>query len=385
MSTPTASQIGYAAEPSWGQPTTPARFLPVLTSDLAHDPQRLESEAVVAGLDIIGADQWNGGNIVAGGNVGHELHAGGLDLLFQAAIGAPDVTGTGPYTKVFKPAAGELGSLTIQTGHPVPGASVQPRMWPGSKVSDWEIGCSVGAIATLGLGFTARDCLIGSRQVTDAATTSGSATVTSASAAFDRLDVGKPITGSGIPAGTVIAAVGSATSVTVSANATATATGVTATIGAALATASYAAGSTKPLKFNHGALTVHGSTVAWKEVKVAGNNALAERRFGGDQRIHEQLREGRRTYAYTVKKELLGLDCLSKLINGDMGSVALDFTAGAATVRIEGYVRFDAAASKLSPKAIADEDLTLTTVLPSGSTDLGDAFKVTTINAAATV
>jgi hypothetical protein len=71
----------------------------------------------------------------------------------------------------------------------------------------------------------------GGRTVTDGATNSNT-TVTSATAAFSADDVGKTITGTGIPANTTISAVGSATSVTISQAATATATGVTLRIGA---------------------------------------------------------------------------------------------------------------------------------------------------------
>lgn len=73
--------------------------------------------------------------------------------------------------------------------------------------------------------------LIRTRTVTDGATTSGDATVTSATAAFVSTDVGRPIAGTGIPNGTTIASINSATSVELSANATANATGVTLTIG----------------------------------------------------------------------------------------------------------------------------------------------------------
>lgn len=67
--------------------------------------------------------------------------------------------------------------------------------------------------------------------VADGATTSGSATVTSATAAFTAADIGRTISGAGIPAGSTITAVGSATSITISQLATATATGVSITIG----------------------------------------------------------------------------------------------------------------------------------------------------------
>jgi hypothetical protein len=68
------------------------------------------------------------------------------------------------------------------------------------------------------------------RTVTDGVTTNASTTVTSATAKFVASDVGRGISGAGIPAGTTIATVVSATEITLSAAATATATGVTLTL-----------------------------------------------------------------------------------------------------------------------------------------------------------
>jgi len=65
------------------------------------------------------------------------------------------------------------------------------------------------------------------RTVTDGVTTTGSNTVTSATANFMESDEGGTITGAGLPSGTLISEVASASSTTVSNNATATATGVT--------------------------------------------------------------------------------------------------------------------------------------------------------------
>jgi hypothetical protein len=70
------------------------------------------------------------------------------------------------------------------------------------------------------------------RTVTDGVTNNGSPTLTSATAAFVAgSDVGKAVVGAGIPGGTTISAVVSATQATMSANATATATGLTVVIG----------------------------------------------------------------------------------------------------------------------------------------------------------
>jgi hypothetical protein len=67
----------------------------------------------------------------------------------------------------------------------------------------------------------------GYRQVTDGVTTSGSTTLTSATANFGAGDIGKTIRGAGIPALAYMTAFASGTSCTLSAAATASATGVT--------------------------------------------------------------------------------------------------------------------------------------------------------------
>ena len=62
--------------------------------------------------------------------------------------------------------------------------------------------------------------------------TSGSAAVTAAAGTFSSEDVGRSVTGTGVPAGTTIASVSSGTAATLSANATATNTAA-ATLGVA--------------------------------------------------------------------------------------------------------------------------------------------------------
>jgi hypothetical protein len=72
---------------------------------------------------------------------------------------------------------------------------------------------------------------LASRSVTDGVTTNNSPTVTSASAAFTAADVGQGLSGAGIPAGSYIVAINSATSVNINQNATVTASSVSLTIG----------------------------------------------------------------------------------------------------------------------------------------------------------
>ena len=80
-------------------------------------------------------------------------------------------------------------------------------------------------------GATPKSYTGSQRSVNDGVTTNGSATVTSAAANFSAADIGQPISGTGIPSGTVILNVVNATTVTMSANATADGTNITLTIG----------------------------------------------------------------------------------------------------------------------------------------------------------
>jgi prepilin-type N-terminal cleavage/methylation domain-containing protein len=66
--------------------------------------------------------------------------------------------------------------------------------------------------------------------VTDGGTTNNSFTVTSATAGFSAADIGQTIAGSGIPAGTAVAAVVDSSTATLSAKSTVTATGVALTL-----------------------------------------------------------------------------------------------------------------------------------------------------------
>lgn len=71
----------------------------------------------------------------------------------------------------------------------------------------------------------------GNRTVTDATTTSGSQTLTSATAYFTSADIGKPVVGSAIPAGTTIQSVTNTTTAVMSAHATQTIPSQYVTIG----------------------------------------------------------------------------------------------------------------------------------------------------------
>lgn len=386
MSAPSSAQIGWVEEDTFGVFKAPTKFAPLLSFDHGWSMERLESDAVVAGLDIIGATQRNGGPVEVAPEAGFELSAEGLGSLFKHMFGSVSTTGAGPYTHEFTPGdIDALPGLSMQAGVTRPGAAVVPIGLPGLRVTEWELACSAGEIATLGLSMAGTDIFVGSRSVTDGVTTNTSTAISSATAAWTNADVGKPIAGTGIPTGAYIASVTSSTAAVLSAAATATATGLTFTIGPALATASYVTGSEKPLKFTHGSLTLGISPIPITEITVSGSNALkTDRLFLGSAAAGQAMREGRRTFTCSLGREFAGHELYDYVRTGTTMALTLHFNAGAAVqVKVEGNVMFDAAGpGEIDGKSITEEEVEL--VFCRSTTTNASAIKATIINASST-
>ncbi|CAB5217866.1 hypothetical protein UFOVP209_25 [uncultured Caudovirales phage] len=335
-----ASQIGFAIESSYGTATTPAAFLPLVSESMTHKRDRLESSGIIAGRRILASNQWNGGNITTAGDLSLELYNRGLGKLFTVMFGNVTTTGAGPYTHTFTP--GDLlgDSLTVQVGRPSVDGTVNPFTYTGMKVMSWDLSCNVGEIAKLKLTFAGQNETV-SRTVSDGVTTSSNTSVTSATASFASDDVGKPISGTGIAANTTIASVTNATTIVLSQNATATGTSVALTIGVPLASATYPS-TIKPLKFNHAALTVAGSTIKAKGFTLSGNNALADdRRYLGQQTISEPLEKDLRNYDGSLDLEFTDLTQYRRYLQASEVALVISFTSGADSVTITTNVRLD--------------------------------------------
>ena len=352
-----SAQIGWAIETTAGVIVTPTVFNPLVSESLSIERERLESAGIISGRRVLTSDQWNGGNITAGGDIGLELYQKNLSTLFTAIMGT--TAGSGPYVKT----PGDLSddSLTVQVGLPGTGGTVHPKTLGGCAVASWEIAGTAGEIVTLGATLAAMNGHIGSRTAADGVTTNSSTTITSAAnAAFTQGDVGKPISGTGIPAGAYITAVASATSCTISAAATASAT-VTITIGTALASASYAS-SQKPVKFYQGVLSLFGSTtnVNVKSFTITGDNALADdRRVAGTQNRLLPIEAGLREYTGTAELEFYDLTQWDRYAAGTEGALSLTFSIPGTSdyVTIAGNTRYDMETPSVGDRSILTQNV----------------------------
>jgi hypothetical protein len=381
--TPSDQYFGIADEVTYGTRVAPSRFFPVIEQSFSYSKERIESEGVVAGLDIIGSDQWNGGPISVEADLGMELYQDHIGLLLKHMFGAVSTTGT---VHTFTPGAIDDLSFTSHFGvAPVEGAALIPVELVGCKVTDWEIACSADEIATLGLTTVARDAHFGTRTITDG-TTATNTTVTSATALFSNADKGKLITGTGIAAGSTIASVQSATSVTLSAATTATATGVTMVIGAPVATPSYGTLAATPFKFNHASVTYGGGAYPVTDLTITGTNALkTDRRFLGSELISEPLRTGRREFGIQLGREYRDLTPITVLKAGATAAVVTTFSteSGANSLVITANCRIDEASSSFNAMDLNEEPITFKAV--RSSTTNASAITAVLTSASATV
>lgn len=347
-----ASQIAFADEVTPGVPvTTGMVFLPLMKDDLDKTIDIMESEGIIAGREVMTSEQWALGAIQAGGSVGFELYNKNLRRLFKAMFGTE--SGGGPWT--YTPGDLDGQALTIQEGVPAGDGTVYPFTFTGCKISEWEIAIEEGKIATLGLDIIAENAW-DHRTVSDGVTTNASTAITSASAAFGPDDVGKPISGTGIPSGATIESVTSTTAAVLSTAATATGTGIAFTLGIALAAASYASGLV-PLHYDQATISLAGYTGLVKSATIKGANNLAERRSTGTRVTAEPRGEDRKEYTGTVAVEFDDPTLYRRFVNGLEGALSIAIGNGTDSITITSNIRYDGSKPKVDGTGIVAQEI----------------------------
>lgn len=364
------AQLGCSEEVSYGTPLAPTRWFPFVPPiGIKYDSKALESESVYAGRRAEMEAQRAVGGVAVGGPLNFELMDKNTGLLLKHCLGGVSTTGPnlGFYDHTFT--MGELTgkSLCWQAGKTQSGdGTVQPFTWSGGKVVSWELAGEANKIAKLAIEFLFKDEIL-LRSVTDGVTTNGSPTVTSATAAFSVADIGKPISGTNIPAGSYIGRVNSATSIDLSSshsgavavNATGSGTGVTLTVGLALATPSYPT-PMQALTMVDGFVTIGGSTVKTKAFKIGGDNGLADdREFIGQRTIDEPLEAGDRPITGQIDTEFFDLVQYNRFRSHVPATLVARFRAPMNTPYLEltANVRFSGESQEIGDKEIIGQPL----------------------------
>lgn len=141
-----ASQIGFAAESTYGTFVAPARFLEFNGSTLKYERERIESGGIRAGRRVL--HRWAAGVQRVAGDLEFELAPQGWGLLWNHVLGGTDViTGTNPYTHTMSP--GDLAgkSLSIQINKPGLDGTARVFSYLGCKVTGVELSAAVNEYA----------------------------------------------------------------------------------------------------------------------------------------------------------------------------------------------------------------------------------------------
>lgn len=358
-----AATLGFGDETTWGVPVAPTVFHPFVNESLVLNVGRFNSESIIPGARVLRSTQWNPSTTDVTGSIALELPDQDTGLLLKHMMGGSSAA-DGSFTPADLPAG-----LTVQVGRPnSTDGTVVPFTYSGCKVSSWEIAFEEGQNVTLGLDILGKQ-EIGHRTVTDGVTTNSDATVTSATAVFDESDVGKPISGTNIPAATTIASVTSATSAELSANATGSGTGVTFTIGIAATSPSYTSGLGY-FSYYEAAVTLAGSSFRVKSGTLSGSNALADDRYFAGQRFRDEALENNlREYTGTLSTEFFSDTAYRRFVTGTEAALVLAFTKGARSLTATCNVRFDGTTPNVADRGIIQQELPFVCVGPT--TDAG--------------
>ena len=361
-----SAQLGLVAESTWGVPVTVTNFIPLVSETMGIESNnRVESNAIIAGANILRSEQWDEGLRIVGGEIGLELptESAAIRLLLEHAMGA--VSGSGPYT--FTPADLYGKGLTCQIGVPGVDGTVRPKTYPGCKINTWEIAWTAGEIVTFGLGMIGLSENL-YRTVADGVLNS-TTTITSATAVFTKGDVGQIISGTNIPAGATIVTVNSATSVVISSAATGSATGVTIVIGIALASASYASGVGTPFHAVYATATIGGTAVQVKQGTLSGDNKLARRPRAGSYYTQEPIGTELREYTGELDLEFVDGTQYNRFKNGTEAAVVCTFVSGSKSLVLTYNCRFDGDTPNVGGREVVGQGVKIKAV--GASTDAG--------------
>lgn len=336
-----ASSIGFKTQTTAGVPVTVDRWVPLVSETVKQTIERLESKAVISGRRLLASQQWVAGNVMVDGTVTMELYNLSIGAFLTWIYGTVGTTGPsgGLYTHTFTP--GDLSDdfFTMQIGRPDVGGTVRPFTYDTVMIDSATISAEAGGIVDFSVDVIGRS-EIRYRTVADAVTNTDTS-LTSATAAFVQDDVGKPISGTGIPAATTIASVTNATTVVLSAATTATASGVTIVIGLALTAVSYSSGIA-PMTYAGSTVTVAGVSQNVKKLERKFSNGLdKERRFLGSQYIAQPKEADLRDWGGTLELEFESMTNYHRYAYGTEAALVSRFASGNQVLTITDNVRFD--------------------------------------------
>lgn len=154
------SQLGVAAESTYGSYTAPTKYFPFRGEGLTWARERIESQTWEAGSRVVSSSRWKPGQINVAGTVELEAASKDFGIWFHQAFGAGTTTTPGTATaRLHTYTLGDLvgKSMTVQVGIEDRGGTVRPFSFTGCKVSQMTFGCSVGELLTCSVDLVGQD------------------------------------------------------------------------------------------------------------------------------------------------------------------------------------------------------------------------------------
>lgn len=137
------SQVGYAAESSFGTFTNPTRAIEHVKSGLKSTRTDSASKGIKAGRRTK-VRTLRGREVVAGA-IAHELSPAAIGQLLVQGMGAVSTTGAGPYEHVITPGPlVETRGMSVQVGTPSFNGTVNPLNFSGCQIPSGTITVKAG-------------------------------------------------------------------------------------------------------------------------------------------------------------------------------------------------------------------------------------------------
>lgn len=159
-----SGSFGVGQESTWGTSVTPTLWYEFNSESLGLEKNIVQGSGLRAGTGSRYARSTRRAYTTrtAGGTVEMDIPTKKAGLLFRHMLGSPVTTATqqaatAAYKQDHRPGSLTGMSLTLEKGVPQTDGTVQNFLYPGAKITDWEISCAVGEIATMSLTFDAKD------------------------------------------------------------------------------------------------------------------------------------------------------------------------------------------------------------------------------------
>lgn len=164
-----SAQLGFKAETTYGTAVTVDRFVPFIDEGIESTFDTIESDGIVANVDVLGSNQWAQGVWRHEGPVNLEVTDRSIGLFLHHSLGSVATSGTtAPFTHTVTPGDQTGLGMTVQIGRPDRGGTVRPFTYSGVKIQSAEIAVATNEFATLGLEVVAQSVTTGTALATAA-------------------------------------------------------------------------------------------------------------------------------------------------------------------------------------------------------------------------